>query len=72
MTRPSIAAASAATAPIACQRSDARRRAIVDHAIVMQAHSNTVSAIEYLKAHDVDAGLIERVLLDPHRRRPSP
>ena len=53
-----------------CQRSDSTRRAIVDHAIAVQAHSNTVSAIEYLKAHDLDPRVIERVLLEPACRRP--
>lgn len=51
------------------QRLDARRRDIVNHGISMQESSNTMSAIEYLKAHDIDARVIERVLLEPHRRR---
>ena len=72
MTRPSIAGVAVPAAPIACQRSDMRQRVIVDRAIAMQTESNTVSALEYLKSHGVDARLIERVLLDPLRRRPRP
>jgi hypothetical protein len=53
------------------ERLDLRRRDIVDHAILVQQSSNTVSAIEYLKSHDIDARLIERVLLEPQRRRRS-
>lgn len=51
------------------QRSDLQRREIVDHAVQVQQSSNTVAAIELLKAHDFDAHLIERVLLEPARRR---
>ncbi len=53
----------------ASQRLDLRQRDIVNHGISVQESSNTVSAIEYLKAHDVAAHVIERVLLEPHRRR---
>lgn len=51
------------------QRQDVRRRDIVNHGISVQESSNTMSAIEYLKSHDIDASVIERVLLEPHRRR---
>ena len=51
------------------QRRDARCRDIVDHAIRFQARCNTMAAVEYLKAHDLAAHIIERVLLDPSRRR---
>ena len=51
------------------QRHDNRRRDIVNHGISVQESSNTMSAIEYLKSHDIDADVIERVLLEPHRRR---
>jgi hypothetical protein len=50
-------------------RQDVRRRDIVNHAISVQESSNTMSAIEYLKAHDIDAAVIARVLLEPMRRR---
>lgn len=52
-------------------RCDLRRRDIVDHAISVQESSSTMSAIEYLKAHDIAAAVIERVLLEPLRRRGS-
>ena len=51
------------------QRQDVRRRDIVNHGISVQESSNTMSAIEYLKSHDIDPDVIERVLLEPHRRR---
>lgn len=70
MTRLSTAVATVLPAPLACQRNDTQRRAIVDRAIALQTDSNTVSAIEYLKAHGVDPGVIQRVLLEPQRRRP--
>lgn len=50
-------------------REDVHRRDIVNHAISVQESSNTVSAIEYMKAHDIDAAVIARVLLEPIRRR---
>lgn len=53
------------------ERRDVRRRAIVDHAISVQETSNTMSAFEYLKSHDISADVIERVLLDPEHRRTS-
>jgi hypothetical protein len=51
------------------ERRDLRCRDIVDHAISVQASRNTMSAFEYLKSHDIAAHVIERVLLDPERRR---
>ena len=51
------------------QRIDLQRRDIVNHGISVQESSNTMSAIEYLKSHDIDPDVIERVLLEPHRRR---
>lgn len=59
----------ALAAPADYTRLDARRRDIVDHAISVQESSNTMSAIEYLKVHDIDAAVIARVLLEPSRRR---
>lgn len=50
-------------------RQDGRRREIVNHAISVQESRNTMSAIEYLKAHDIDPAVIARVLLEPMRRR---
>ena len=51
------------------QREDELQRDVVDHAIAVQKSSNTMAAIEYLKSHDIDASVIERVLLEPDRRR---
>ncbi|MDQ1831236.1 hypothetical protein [Massilia scottii] len=51
------------------QRHDLHQRDIVDHAISVQKSSNTMSAIEYLKAQNIAPDVIERVLLEPQRRR---
>jgi hypothetical protein len=51
------------------QRRDLRCRDIVDHAISVQETRNTMSAVEFLKSHDIAAHVIERVLLEPERRR---
>jgi hypothetical protein len=50
-------------------RTDARRRRIVDAGIAVQGSSNTMSAFEYLRTRDIGTHVIERVLLEPHRRR---
>jgi hypothetical protein len=50
-------------------RLDRDKRDIVQHGISMQQSSNTMSAVEYLKSRDVASHVIERVLLDPRRRR---
>lgn len=54
------------------QRTDEASRNIVNQGIQVQSSFNTVCAIEYLKSHNVEAGIIERVLLHPERRRKSP
>ena len=51
------------------ERRDVRQRAIIDYAIEVQESSNTVAALEYLKSRDIAPGVIERVLLEPARRR---
>ena len=51
------------------ERRDMRCRDIVDHAIAVQESRNTMSAVEYLKSHDIASHVIERVLLEPERRR---
>ena len=51
------------------QRSDERSSAIVERGIVVQSTFNTVCAIEYLRSHNVQSGIIERVLLHPEQRR---
>jgi hypothetical protein len=50
-------------------RTDARQRMIVDAGIAVQGSSNTMSAVEYLRTRDIGSHVIERVLLEPHRRR---
>jgi hypothetical protein len=50
-------------------RTDARQRRIVDAGIAVQGSSNTMSAFEFLRARDIGTDVIERVLLEPHRRR---
>lgn len=50
-------------------RLDRQKRDIVQHGISMQQTSNTMSAVEYLKSRDVAPHVIERVLLEPRRRR---
>ena len=52
-----------------CERRDHRRRDIVDHAVAVQQSRNTMSAVEYLKSHDIAGTVIERVMLGPERRR---
>jgi hypothetical protein len=60
---------SAVLAAVDEPRIDARRRRIVDAGIAVQGSSNTMSAVEYLRTRDIGAAVIERVLLEPHRRR---
>lgn len=50
-------------------RTDARQRAIVDDGIAVQFNANTMSAVEYLRSRNVGRAVIERVLLEPGRRR---
>lgn len=50
-------------------RTDTDRREIVDAGIAVQDSTNTMSAVEYLRMRDIDADVIERVLLEPERRR---
>jgi hypothetical protein len=50
-------------------RMDLRQRDIVECGIAMQRASNTMSAFEYLRSRDIDARVIERVLLYPRNRR---
>ena len=58
-----------AVAELDYERIDMQRRDVVNHAISVQESSNTMAAIEYLKAHDIGPDVIERVLLEPQRRR---
>ena len=54
------------------QRHDDESSAVIDRGIVVQNSFNTVCAIEYLKSHNVDPEVIERVLLHPDQRRKHP
>ena len=51
------------------QRLDQQQREVVDAGISVQQNFNTMCAIEYLKSHNVEADIIERVLLNPEMRR---
>jgi hypothetical protein len=53
------------------QRQDARSRDVVDVGIAMQKYASTVSAVEFLRSQDIGAKVIERVLGEPERRRPT-
>ena len=50
-------------------RRDVRQRAIVDDGIAVQFSANTMSAVEYLRSRNIGRAVIERVLLEPLRRR---
>jgi hypothetical protein len=50
-------------------RHDEACSAVVDRGILVQSSFNTVCAIEYMKSHNVDPQVIERVLLHPDQRR---
>ena len=54
------------------QRHNEESSAVVDRGIMVQTSFNTVCAIEYLKSHNVDPQVIERVLLHPDQRRKNP
>jgi len=50
-------------------RRNIRERDIVAHGIATLGECGTMPALEYLKTHGVRARVIERVLLEPERRR---
>jgi hypothetical protein len=52
-----------------CQRSDEDSSAAVERGILVQNSFNTVCAIEYMKSHNINPLVIERVLLHPEQRR---
>lgn len=60
---------STAPHPASYRRCDEHQRQIVDHAISVQRSSNTMAALEYLKAYDIHPAVIARVLLEPGKRR---
>ena len=51
------------------QRHDEQSSAVVDRGLIVQSSFNTICAIEYMKSHNVDPQVIERVLLHPEQRR---
>lgn len=53
-------------------RSDARQRDIVADGIALLRESGVMTAVEYLKSHAIRPHVIERVLLEPQRRRANP
>jgi hypothetical protein len=61
-----------AVADTTYERSDVRMRAIVNHGISMQETSTTISALEYLKSHEIAPDVIARVLHDPAQRKAFP
>lgn len=54
---------------VAQQRVNKECCRIVNQGISVQASFNTVCAVEYMKSHNVDPEVIERVLLRPDLRR---
>lgn len=50
-------------------RCNSRQRDIVSHGIATLRESGTMPAVEYLKLQGVRPQVIERVLLEPARRR---
>ncbi|WP_195763527.1 hypothetical protein [Duganella guangzhouensis] len=50
-------------------RQDDACSAVVERGLLVQTSFNTVCAIEYMKSHNVDPRVIERVLLHPEQRR---
>ena len=50
-------------------RTDQTMCDIVNMGIAVQAAFSTLCALEYLKSYNIDPELIERVLLQPERRR---
>ncbi|WP_229259626.1 hypothetical protein [Duganella aceris] len=51
------------------QRRNEECSSVVNRGILVQTSFNTVCAIEYMKSHNVDPQVIERVLLHPEQRR---
>lgn len=51
------------------KRRDGKQREMVNHAVCLQRDNSTLCALEYLKSNAIPAAVIERVLLEPDRRR---
>jgi hypothetical protein len=54
------------------QRVDEQCCDVINRGVLVQSSFNTVCAIEYLKSHNIDPQVIERVLLHPEQRRKAP
>lgn len=50
-------------------RCDAHQRDIVTSSLALLGESGIMTALEYLKSHAIRPQVIERVLLEPQRRR---
>ncbi|MCE3261035.1 MAG: hypothetical protein K0R43_114 [Pseudoduganella sp.] len=50
-------------------RVDLARSEIVDRGIEVQASFSTLCAVEYMKSHNISSAVIQRVLLQPTKRR---
>ncbi|WP_342113184.1 hypothetical protein [Pseudoduganella sp. OTU4001] len=50
-------------------RADVARSEIVDRGIEVQASFSTLCAVEYMKSHNIPPAIIQRVLLQPAKRR---
>jgi hypothetical protein len=57
------------TLQLQTQRVDVISSKIVDRGIKVQLGFGTLCALEYLKSHNVDPQVIERVLSNPEQRR---
>jgi len=57
--------------PVMQERHNEACCAVVNRGILVQTSFNTICAIEYMKSHNVDPQIIERVLLHPDQRRQS-
>lgn len=55
--------------PVMQQRHNEECSAVVNRGILVQSSFNTICAIEYMKSHNIDPQVIERVLLHPEQRR---
>ncbi|PHV06329.1 hypothetical protein CSQ96_15945 [Janthinobacterium sp. BJB412] len=69
---PTLDVSQASAPPVVYQlRSNMQSSEVVDRGISVQANFSSICAIEYLKSHNIDPEVIERVLLHPEQRRKS-
>jgi len=60
------------TVQLQTQRADRFSSQIVERGIKVQESFSTLCAIEYMKSHNIQPEVIERVLLQPSQRRKTP